>query len=173
LRSVRSVVPLVLLIALVAPGCGGESTETTTTPDETQLDERPPSKADYIALGDTICKNHQSRREDLESQASDLGRIGSEEEAHRIAELLRQEGDNRLAEVQELARLQPPVADAAKLASILSLIRAEAKVIDDWADAYDDLRPEAIRRLQLRLGAIAAKARDSARAYGFKLCGQH
>jgi hypothetical protein len=166
-------VPLVLLIALVPAGCGGGSTETTTTPDETQLDDRPPSEADYIALGDTICKNHQSRREDLESQASDLGRISSEEEAHRIAELLRQERDNRLAEVQELTGLQPPSADAATVASILSLVRAEANVIDDWANAYDDRHPEAIRRLQLRLRVIAAKARGSAQAYGFKLCGQH
>jgi hypothetical protein len=172
LGSVRGVVPLVVLIALVAAGCGGGSSGTTTTRVETQLNNRPPSKADYIAVGDTICKNHQSRREDLESQAGDLGRISSEDEAHQIAELLRQEGDNRLAQAQELTGLQPPSGDTATVASILSLVRAEANVIDDWAKAYDDLHPEAIRRLQIRLGVIAAKARDRARAYGFKVCGQ-
>jgi hypothetical protein len=164
--------PLVLLIVLVAAGCGGGSPETTTTQDETQLNHQQPSEADYIALGDTICKNHQSRREDLESQASDLGRISSGEEAHQIAELLRQESDNRTAEVRELAGLQPPSSDSASVASILSLIRAEAYVIDDWAKAYDDLHPEAIRRLQIRLGVIAVKERDRARAYGFDICGQ-
>jgi hypothetical protein len=168
---VRIVLLLVVVIAMVAGGCGGGSGKTTTR-SETRTTERPLSKADYVAVADTICKNHRSRREDLESQARELGRISSAEESHRIAELLRQESDNRVAEAEELNGLQPPSADAATAASILSLVRAQARVIDDWAKAYDDLDREAIRRLQIRLGALAAEARERARSYGFEVCGQ-
>jgi hypothetical protein len=168
---VRIELLLVVVIAMVAAGCGGGSGKTTTR-SETRTSERPPSKADYVAVADTICKNHQSRQEDLESQARELGRISSAEKTHRIAELLRQESDNRVAEAQELDGLRPPAADAATTASILSLLRAQARVIDDWAKAYDDLDSEAIRRLQIRLGALAAEAGERARSYGFEVCGQ-
>jgi hypothetical protein len=162
---------LIVLIPVVAAGCGGESSETTTRPGP-QLDQQPLPKAEFIELGDAICRNHQSRREDLESQASDLGRLSSEGKAHQVAALLRQESSNRMAEVQELESLHPPSADMATVDLILSRVRAEAIVIDRWAQAYDDLDAGAIRRLQIRLGLTSAKAADRAQAYGFEVCGQ-
>ena len=150
----------VLVVATVAFGCGGGP------------DKQAPSKADYIALGDVICKNHQSRREDLESQTLGLGPLSSEGKAHQVADLLRMQSDNLTAETQELAALQQPPADAGTVESILSLDRAKASLTDDWAKAYDDLDTAEMRRLQIRIGVATAKARDRARAYGFKVCGQ-
>jgi hypothetical protein len=135
-------------------------------------DEQPPSRADYVAVADAICKNHQSRREDLESQASDLGRLTSTAKAKEVAALLRKEGDNRMAEVKEVQGRQPSAGDVAAVSSILSLVRAEARLIDRWAKAYDDLDAGQIQSLQIRLGLTAAKAAKRARAYGFKVCGQ-
>jgi hypothetical protein len=151
---------LVCVIATVTAGCGGGK------------DKQPPSKADYIAVGDVICRNHESRRQDLESQTVELGRLNSEGKAHRVADLLRQESDNLTAEVQELATLQPPPVDVGTAESILSLDRARASLIEHWAKAYDDLDTAAIRRLQIRIGLATAKARDRASAYGFNVCGQ-
>jgi len=168
---VRIVASLVLLIATVAAGCGGGPTKTATQV-ETETGKQPLSKADYTALGDVICKNHQSRREDLESQTIDLGRLNSEDKAHRVAALLRQESENLTAEVQELAALQPPSADAGAVASVLSLLRAKAGVIDKWAKAYDALDTAGIRALQVRIGVATAKAAGRGREYGFKVCGQ-
>lgn len=166
----RRIALLALLLPLAA-GCGGSSDETTTGVD-TQLRPGPGSKADYVELADAICRNHQSRRDDLESQASDLGPLTSNAKAHRVAELLRQESANRREEIGELSDLEPPVADAAEVDSILSLVRAEAGVIDTWAAAYDDLDTTAIRRQQIRLGVTAGRAANRARAYGFEVCGQ-
>jgi hypothetical protein len=45
-------------------------------------------------------------------------------------------------------------------------------VIDDWAKAYDNLDAGEIRRLQIRIGAITARAAHRARAHGFEVCGQ-
>jgi hypothetical protein len=157
---------------IVAVGCGGGSTKTATGV-ETQQENQPLSKARYIALGDVICKNHQSRREDLESQTIDLGSLNSKDKAHQVAELLRQQSDNLTAEADEVQALNPPSsADARTVASILSLVRAKTGLIDQWAKAYDDLDTTEIRRLQIRIGITTAKARSRARAYGFEVCGQ-
>jgi hypothetical protein len=170
---VRRIAQLALLFPLLAAGCGGGSGEKTTTAVETRPDAGlPQSKADYVELADAICHNHQSRREDLESQARDLGPLTSKDKAHQIADLLRQESSNRRAEIGELNDLQPPDADAPEVNSILSLLRSEADVLDTWAAAYDDLDAPAIRRQQIRLGVTAGRAADRARAYGFEVCGQ-
>jgi hypothetical protein len=161
----------VVLIPVVAAGCGGGSDETTTRA-ETRVDQQPPSKPDYVEVADVICMNHQSRREDLESQASDLGPIDSATKAGRIADLLRKESRNLMAEYQELEALQPPPADPAPVASFLTGIRARARLISDWARAYHDLDGAQIRRLRIRLGVITAATEERAQAYGFNACGQ-
>jgi hypothetical protein len=167
---VRGLLVSLVLIPVVATGCGGGSDETTMKV-ETKVDQQPLSKTDYVEVADVICMNHQSRREDLESQASDLGPIDSAAKAHRIAELLRKEGRNLTAEYQELKALQPP-ANLAPVASFPSGIRARARLIQDWARAYDDVDGARIRRLRIRLGAITAATEERAQAYGFNPCGQ-
>ena len=167
----RRIALLVLLIPVLAAGCGG-GTKQTTTQVATADDGQSPSKADYIGLADPICRNHQSRREDLESQAGELGPLTSKTKARQVASLLRQESANRRDEVQELRDLQPPAVDAARVDAVLSLLSTETAVLDKWANAYDDLDDVAIRRLQIRLGLTAGKATERARAYGFEVCGQ-
>jgi hypothetical protein len=168
---VRRIASLALFLTVLVAGCGGGSEETTTQV-PTNHGGPPRSKADFIGLADAICRNHQSRRQDLESQVGELGRLDSKAKARRVAALLRQESDNRRAEVDELSVLQPPPTDAGAFDSVLSLVRGEADVIDRWADAYDDLDDAEIRRLQIRLGLATARAADRARAYGFRVCGQ-
>ena len=165
----RIALPALLCLTLAA-GCGDGSEETTTH--VATNDGPPPSKADYIEVADAICRNHQSRREDLESQATEVGPITSTKRARQVARLLRQERANRRAEVEELRGLQPPPADTTTLNSILSLVSAETGVIDRWADAYDAGEAENVRRLQIRLGVTVGKAAQQARSYGFDVCGQ-
>jgi hypothetical protein len=167
-RRIALLAPLVLALGV---GCGGGSAETTTQISR-QQSAGPATKADYIELADTICSNHQSRREDLESQAGELGALTTKAKARQVATLLRKESDNRRAEVGELRDLRPPTADAGAVDSVLALVGAETDLIDRWADAYDDLDAAGIRRLQIRLGLTAGSAADRARAYGFEVCGQ-
>src|SRR5690349_8678805 len=150
---VRGLVPIGL-IALLATGCGGGSGSTTTA-SHGQASFGPRAKADYIEVADAICRNHQSRREDLESQARELGPITSQANADRIAALLRKESRNRRAEVREIEALRGPAGGAAP---VLAPIRAEASLIEEWAKAYDRLDASAIRRLQIQLGLVTAKA---------------
>jgi hypothetical protein len=160
---VRRIAALVLVMPLLAAGCGGGSKQTTAT---------VMTRVGFIERADATCKNHASRREDLESQAGELGHLDSKAKAHQVAELLRKESANRKAEVEELRRLQPPSGDRATVDSILSLVDAETGIIDSWAKAYDDLDAEQIRRLQIHLGVTAGRAAVRARSYGFEVCGQ-
>jgi len=168
---VRRIALPALLLTLLVAGCGGGSKGSTARV-ATNHSGPVASKAEYVALADAICRNHQSRREDLESQAGDLGPLTSKAKAHAVAVLLRHETANRRAEIEELRAQQPPAVDAATVGSILSLVGAEADLIDRWTAAYDDLDNERIRRLQIRLGLTAARASARARAYGFEVCGQ-
>jgi len=168
---VRAPVLLVVVIPLIVPACGGGSGEATFK-SMTRTEVAPPSRADLVGVADTICRNHQSRREDLESQARELEPIASPSDARRVAALLRQEADNRRAEARELAALPSPPTDVAPVAPLLSLIRAQADVLEHWARAYDHLDQAAIRRTQIQLGVLAGRAARAARADGLTVCGQ-
>src|SRR4051812_152729 len=159
-----------LLVGLAIAGCGGGSSETTTR-SETQGAE-PVTKPDYVAFADVICRNHDSRTADLENQTIELGRLNSERSAHQVADILRQESDNLSDEARELQARPPPPADVDTVRSVLSLLRAKAGAIEDWANAYDELDTLKIRTTQARIGAATAKLRGAAGAYGFEVCGQ-
>ena len=166
----RRITTLALFLLALAAGCGGGSKETTT---QVPTSDGPQSsKADFIEQADAICRNHQSRREDLESQAGELGPLTSKSQAHQVANLLRKESTNRRAEISELEDLDPPPVDADEVNEILELVGTEVDVIDTWATAYDDLDEQAIRRQQIRLSVTSARAAARARAFGFEVCGQ-
>jgi hypothetical protein len=167
---VRRIALPALLIAALAPGCSG-CTDGGNTHAGGRSDEQPPSKADYIELADAICRNHQSRREDLESQAAALGSLNSAAKARRVAGLLRRESRNLRSEIRELEARRPPSPNSA-LDSFSSAIRARAEALDEWARAYDDLDEGRIRKLQVRVGLLAATAERRARRYGFRACGR-
>jgi hypothetical protein len=168
LGYVRGLLLSVVLI-LAATGCGGGS-DGTATRVATMVDQRAPSKPDYIEVADVVCMNHRSRRDDLESQAGELGPLNSPSKADEVADLLRKEGRNLRSELAELEARRPPAAEL-PLSAFLTLTRARAEAIDEWADAYDDLDEARIRQLQARVGALAAAAELRARKYGFHVCG--
>jgi hypothetical protein len=162
-RAVRRIATLFLLSGLVVTGCGGGSKQTTTA---------MTSRADYIQVADAICHNHQSRRDDLESQAQKLEPLTTAGKAHAVAGLLREEARNLRTEAAELAARQPPPAQRGNLTSVLQGIRARAQAVNRWAAAYDRLDEAEIRRGQSRVGRVAAAGESVARRYGFTTCGR-
>jgi hypothetical protein len=167
---VRCIPALALLLPLLAAGCGAGDSKGTSTDSDTPR-PGPPSKASFIQLADAICRNHQSRREDLESQAASLSPLTSPRKAREVADLLRQESSNLRSELRELEARRPQAPDLT-LESLLSLLRTRAVTLDLWARAYDDLDEAAIRRVQVRVGALAVSGEQRARRYGFTTCGQ-
>jgi hypothetical protein len=165
---VRWIAVPALLLPLIAAGCGGGSKGTTTQP-ATQRSTQPVPKQQFIEIGDAICGNHRSRREDLESQARELGPLNVPSKARRVGNLLREESSNLRDEATEIESRDPP--DAAEVSPVISAIRARARAIERWARAYDELDERAIRAGQIRVGLLTAAAQEKARAYGFLVCG--
>jgi hypothetical protein len=154
---------LIVSATLAAAGCGGGSKQTTTT---------ATSRADFIEVADAICGNHQSRREDLESQARELGALTTPAKARKVAAILRQESSNLEAEARELQDRPAPAANRAQLETLFATIRERADAIDRWARGYDRLNERAIRLGQIRVGVLTARAEKVASAYGFRVCGR-
>jgi hypothetical protein len=167
--GVRRIALPLLLTSLIAAGCGSGSDHSTTG---TATSDGPPSKAHYVEVADVICTNHQSRREDLESQARDVGAITDRASARRVAGLLRQEADNLRHEAQELEDLSRPQEGQAQVEVVIDAIRRRALAIDRWADAYERPDEAGIRRGQIRVGVLTAVAERAAQAYGFHACGR-
>jgi hypothetical protein len=167
---VRLIALPALLCLTVVVGCGGGS-KSTTTGVATSAGQ-PQSKANYIEVADAVCSNHQSRREDLESQASDVGPLTSPAKARRVAGLLRKEADNLLAEAQDLDGLAPPQGGREKVALLIRDIRGRAQAIEQWARAYDGPDETAIRRGQIRVGQLTVATEQEALSYGFDACGR-
>src|SRR3954453_24128008 len=91
----------------------------------TQRSTQPASKQQFIEIGDAICGIHQSRREDLESQARELRPLSAVANAMVAAAMagwvatLFAEGSRKLREAaSEIANRKPP--DAAEVSPVLS-----------------------------------------------------
>src|SRR5262249_44123408 len=168
-RGRRIVLPALLCLTFAA-GCGGGSKETTT--EVATSDGQPLSKADYIEVADNICRNHQSRREDLESQARDIGALTSPAKARQVAGLLREEAGNLRDEAHELENLTAPEVGRARVAAIIGDIRARADAIDRWARAYEGPDESAIRQGQIQVGIVTDAAEKAAQGDGFGACGR-
>ncbi len=167
----RVVAPLSLVIVIAIAGCGGGSSKSTTQV-ETHREVQPLTKAAFISLGDVICRNHDSRTKDLESQTIELGHLDSNAKARQVAGLLRQQADNLAAEARELQGLESPPADVGRVGSILGRVRANVDLLREWARAYEGHDAAQIRALQLRIAEATTSLRSAARAYGFEVCGQ-
>jgi hypothetical protein len=160
LRSVRRTASLVLLLPMVAAGCGGGSKETTT-----QVETRPIvplPKTDYVEVAGRSAGTTSPGERISRARPPTLVRSTRRTRPTQAADLLRQEGSNLTAELQELQALRPPAADVGTVDSVLSAVRARASVIDGWARAYDDLDEARIRALQIRLGAITSSRPEPA-----------
>jgi phage I-like protein len=167
---VRPISLLGLLIALLTVGCWGGSDKRDAQVTTRQVGPQQ-SEAAFIEVADAICGNHQSRREDLESQVAALGPLNTADEAHEVADLLRKEGRNLKSEIRELEARRPASPEPA-LSSFISVTRARAAALDHWARAYDELDQRRIRTLQIRVGMIAATAELRARKFGLRTCGR-
>jgi hypothetical protein len=120
-------------------------------------------------LADVICKNHQSRRGDLEPDDRLLGQIDTRAKARRVAVLLRQESDNLRAEIEELQTRQRPLDAGSVIQSWRSSERR--RLIDSWAKATTISTWLRFKGCKIRIGLATAKA-EAGQAYGFEVCGQ-
>ncbi len=139
-----------LVAAIIGAGCGGAE------------EEKPLSKADYIAKGDASCK--KSIKRIATAAEKDFGALGSDEmpSDKQLTTFVEDTLKPEIAgQVSDLRDLEPPEGDGDKLAEIYEGVdEALRKVEDDPG-------------LLLKAGEDPfEKAYEAVRDYGFKECGE-
>jgi len=139
-----------LVSASVAVGCGGGG------------DEKPLSKADYIAKGDASCK--KSIKRIATAAEKDFAALGSDEMPSEkqlttfVEDTLKPEIEGQVSDLRDL---QPPEADADKLAEIYEGVDVALRKVEDDPG------------LLLKAGEDPfEKANQAVKDYGFKECGE-
>lgn len=166
----------ILLVALVAAGCGGSSksdepttSNVATSPTETTTpDPNAPSRAAYIESADRICRRALADGQQIAAQASEApagdvlaltteklikpGLAVREQQADDLRELTRPAGANKA--LDDYLGLFDPIAE------ILRLRLAAGRAADNTeATHYESL-----------LAPLALDQRRAAQAYGFEDC---
>jgi hypothetical protein len=169
---VLAVLPLIVVV-LIASGCGGGDSTETVTQVRTQTSAEPLTKAEYIAQADAICQQYQALGDKTDQMLSALGTIDSDEEAEQAAGIVRQSVVELRPTVQALQRLEPPPRDAQVIGTYLSIVSAQLGENADLADAYEAHDAPESQTIVDRIARDTAKQEGLAQGYGFKVCGHY
>ncbi len=135
-----------LAAGLLAAGCGGDDGGAA------------PSKQDYIAEGDAICKQ---RQDEVSRQAQETfgGSVPTGEQIEAFgADVIVPSLDSQL---EELRALTPPEGDEDTV----------GKIYDAVGDGIDAIRENPALVTDPNAGGTFAEADALAQRYGFKVCG--
>jgi hypothetical protein len=169
---VRRPLPLVAAVLLLA-GCGSaQSTRTVTETARAPVSVRPPSKAQFVAHADLICKR-AGRAIDPLSKILDQTQGASSPAAWRASAsaVLRAQAITA-ASVAQVRALPEPAEDRAVIAKWLGAFDSEAVLLGPVASAFQSRDNGALNFAEQNLSQVGALARGLAQGYGFKVCGQ-
>jgi len=156
-------------------GCGSTSTKTATTPatTSTTVSKPAPTRAQFIAQADEICKTAHAKIAPLKARAEALrGQSQNSSTYKNLASLLREDVAISRAVQKNLQALPQPPADTATIEKMLAGFSEE---ITDKNNAADAVAHEEISGIQAANTADKkANAFDEglAQGYGMKFCGK-
>jgi hypothetical protein len=145
---------LALLTAtLISAGCGGSR-------------GRAPTKAQFIAAAEAICRREQAKLEQIAQRARERVRPPT------AAELIRQRVAQSQLATQQLEDLRRPAGEGDAIKRWLTARTVAATVALDLAEAPPTGAGSATIDVAGELGRARARVRDLARRYGLGLCGE-
>ena len=152
-------------VALALVGCGGDD------------DGNSPTRSEFIAAADEICRDARSESESLQGRLNRLaqGRGNTPEELDEAARLLRQLADVNQSIVRQIGDLRSPPEDREVVEKLLATGERSVALALDLADAYlaasETPGQSDIPGATAALGKTVAKSRRLAHDYGFEVCG--
>jgi len=191
-RESRGWILVLLLVAasLIAVGCGDDDEETGSAEPSAEAPEAPaepaaPTKKEYIAEADQICKKASARGQGVldslndaltklaSGQAPEEGSATANAASDRFAKL----AGIRDAATKELEELEPPAGgppkEYLKRRDISSEVQRDtAKAFATFADELTQESSDAAAALLEKLNELGPENRKLAERYGFKECGQ-
>jgi hypothetical protein len=152
-------------VALALVGCGGGD------------DGDRPTRSEFIAAADQICREAQSESESLQGRLNGLaqGRGNTPAELDQAAGLLRRLAIINRSIVRQIGELRAPPEDRAVIERLLATGERSVALGLDLADAYESASENPARsEIPVTAAALektAARSRRLAHGYGLEICG--
>ena len=185
---------LLLLVAasLIAVGCGGDDGEDTGAAEpsaeapEQPAEPAPPTKQEYLAEADQICKKADAHTDklsqDINSELSGELQTGTSPEAQtasakKVSDLFEELADARDATTKDLEQLEapaegPPAEYLKSRENVTDATRDDAKayaaLADELTQEFADEAAASVEKSNQLRDAATKLAKD----YGFKVCSQ-
>jgi hypothetical protein len=184
-RTMRHFPLAICLLVVIAAitGCGGSSGSSSSSSDSssdpssstgsTQVTSgESPTKSEFIAQADDICKTIKEEAAPLEARFQQLSeKAKSSSEFKQLADLLRELVGYSAKGVDQIQELEPPVADQGAVDAYTTTIDSRVSTGKEFADALDAGAQEQVSTLSKQASALTSKAEQMAKTYGFKVCG--
>ena len=148
--ATRCLAPALILLAVIAAGCGEDAEQLTATA--------------LISRGDRICEQAQKRFDEIQSGPAS----NSAEVAEQTEELL----DVATDEVNELRNLRPPDELREAYDSYLQAASRIVELLEQGRDAAEDRDGKGFLEAREEANAEAAERAQLAQAVGFQTCAQ-
>jgi hypothetical protein len=157
-KPLKTVAPLVVLVALAVAGCGGGGGDSTSTAATTETTPAL-SKAELISQGDSICG-------EVNAAVGSIGSSGAE-----VPQQITQVSDLYVGMVESIKRLGPPAETAGysefiEAAEELSKVEGEAKLAAEREDTA------ALGEAATNAAPALEEFESQAGIYGFKDCSE-
>jgi hypothetical protein len=169
-----------LIGAVLFAGCGSSSTKTVTVPTSTHTatagtspvaTTSPPTRAQFIAQADAVCRSLKSQQAPITSKVGELeAKSGTSSKSALVALVLQDVTLARAADAKFAAIPKPP-SDVATIEKLLTGYAEEATDLSNFADAYSNGERVAQESASASLKKAIAFDRGVAQGYGLKLCG--
>jgi hypothetical protein len=174
------------LAVIAAQGCGSSSSSnatqkpsatsapTSTTSTTTTTASAAPTKAEFIAKADAICKEARANTSTTDEVKAALAALQANETAAnraRYAKALRAQAKYLTATREKLQALEPPPEDRVTVSNYLEAGGTAISLAQSLATAVESRDVARITPLVDELNTKTTKAKGIAQGYGFKVCG--
>ena len=176
---VRALLVALLCGLLVLSGCGGDDDEESgtnsspATTTEQRADDQGPTKEDYIAEADTLCKESNARAKALNERSVEAvkGRSSGKEQLRALAPILREGYALQRNDMEEFEAIEPPADDREVIDRLTTAYGEQTALVGRMLDAAEATDVQRFNALQKEHQRVKTRARGLARGYGFKECG--
>ncbi len=181
-----------LLVAVAAiAGCGGssgsssDSSDTSSSSSDTssapvdstsstqeETSGQPLAKSEFIAQADDICTTIQKEVAPVEASFQQLSETAkSASEFKKVADVLRELVGYSAKGIEQIQELEPPAADQDTINVYVGTVNSRISTGKEFADALEAGEQEQVSSLSEKGSAISKEVEQTAKSYGFKVCG--
>jgi hypothetical protein len=167
---VRRLAFAVLVLAIVAGGCGG-SEDSNEPSRAANTSAKPLPKKTFLARGDAICADMQSQLIPITQRVERAREMSGARQLEELAEIWRDQRELTQRFRDRFAALSPPKGETARMSEFLDTLDDGLTASDDIVAALEEGRQPA-RDVMQRYASAVYRGNVLASGYGFTVCGR-